>query len=217
MEKRSALVFGASGLVGSKLLNLLILNPIYHSVVSCGRREIILRHPKFKQNIIDFNSLESFESLFANHDIYCCLGTTIKKAKSRKAFKDIDFGYIVKIASIASKQRIENFALVSSLGANVNSNSFYLKTKGEIEAAVRNFNFTKTVILRPSILLGHRIERRIGEQIGKFVIQLFSFLLIGKLKKYRGVDAKFVAIKMIELILNDETGELIIESDLINT
>ena len=216
MNKRTALVFGASGLVGGELLRLLLANENYNSILSFGRKEMNLEHPKLAQLVIDFNHLESYKEHFAANDVYCCLGTTIKKAKSKEAFRKIDFEYIIQIAAIAAENKIKNFCVVSSLGTDKNSGNFYLKTKGEMEEALQTFNFSQLLILRPSVLLGKRDEKRIGEQIGKVVVRMISPLLMGKLKKYRGIKASVVAQKMIDLSLLDQKGTFIIESDLIN-
>lgn len=210
------MVFGGSGLVGTELLKLLISDSAYHTVISAGRRNLAIQHPKLKQIIIDFDQLESQQDLFTGHDVYCCLGTTIKKAKTKEAFRTIDFGYVTRIAAMAATNGIGNFALVSSIGTDKNSGNFYLRTKGEMEEVVGQFKFNTLVILRPSFLLGDRIEKRFGERIAKIAIQLFSPLLIGKLKKYRGIEAKAVAKKMMDMILESNTGTFIIESDLIN-
>lgn len=217
METRSALIFGASGMVGNELLHLLISHPAYDSIVSLARREIDFEHPKLKQIKVDFENLDSHQSHFANQDVYCCLGTTIKKAKSKEDFRKIDFSYVTKIASLAAKNKVENFAVISSLGVTDKPKGLYLKTKAEMEAVVKKFNFKRCFILRPSLLLGNRKEKRTGEQLAKILIQLFSPLLFGRLKKYRGVNGQKVAKKMIELMLQNEKGIFIIESDVINT
>jgi len=217
MNNKSALVFGGSGLVGTELLKLLISDSAYQTVISAGRRNLEIQSPKLKQIVFDFNQLESQQELFAGQDVYCCLGTTIKKAKTKEAFRAIDFGYVTRIAKMAASNDVGNFALVSSIGTDKNSNNFYLRTKGEMEEVVRQLKFNTLVILRPSFLLGNRIEKRLGERIAKIFIQLISPLLIGKLKKYRGIEAKIVAKKMIEIILAPEKGKFIIESDLIKS
>lgn len=217
METRSALIFGASGMVGNELLHLLISHPAYDSIISLARREIDFEHPKLKQIKVDFDTLDSHQSHFANQDVYCCLGTTIKKAKSKEDFRKIDFSYVTKIASLAAKNKVENFAVISSLGVTDKPKGLYLKTKAEMEAVVKKFNFKRCFILRPSLLLGNRTEKRMGEQLAKILIQLFSPLLFGRLKKYRGVNGQKVAKKMIELMLQNEKGIFIIESDVINT
>lgn len=203
-------------MVGTELLKLLISDSAYHTVISAGRRNLAIQHPKLKQLIIDFEQLESQQELFAGQDVYCCLGTTIKKAKTKEAFRTSDFGYVTRIAAMTATNGIGNFALVSSIGTDKNSGNFYLRTKGEMEEVVRQFKFNTLVILRPSFLLGDRTEKRFGEQIAKIAIRLFSPLLIGKLKKYRGIEAKIVAKKMMNMILEGKAGTFIIESDLIN-
>lgn len=216
MNKRSALIFGASGMVGNELLHLLISDSNYASVVSIGRREIELQHPKFKQVVIDFDKIDSQELHFSGKDVYCCLGTTIKKAGSKDVFRKIDFEYVAKIAALAKKNKVENFAVISSLGVTDKPRGLYLKTKADMEAAVKKLNFTRTFILRPSLLLGKRTEKRRGEQWGEIILRIVSPLLIRSLKKYRGVSSRRVAKKMIDLMLQNEKGIFVVESDLIN-
>jgi uncharacterized protein YbjT (DUF2867 family) len=216
MKKRTALVFGASGLVGGELLNLLLANANYDAIISFGRKELDIKHPKLEQIVIDFNKLNSYKELMNANDLFCCLGTTIKKAKSKEAFRKIDFEYVSQIGNIAAENKVKNFSVVSSIGTDKNSGNFYLKTKGEMEDALKKLNFEQLLIFRPSVLLGKRNEQRVGEQIGKVAVQILSPLLIGKLKKYRGVKASVVAQKMINLNLLDRKGVFIIESDFIN-
>ncbi len=216
MTNRAALVFGASGLVGTELVNLLLANADYNAVISYGRSPISAKHPKLKQVQGSFEDLDSNPDVFNVQDLYCCLGTTIKKAKTKEAFQKIDFEYVKKIASIASAKGVSSFAVVSSIGADKNSGNFYLKTKGEMEESLKKLSFERLIILQPSILLGERKEKRLGEKIGKLFIQILSPILLGKLKKYRGVQAKHVAQKMIDAILHKKPGTFVIPSDQIN-
>lgn len=216
MTKKSALVFGASGLVGKELLKLLLENHSYQSITTFGRNSLNIEHPKLKQIISSFDELESHQEIFTNKDVFCCLGTTIKKAKSKEAFRKVDLDYVVKIASIAKKTDVENFAVISSIGVTENSRGLYLKTKAEMELALQQLNFKKLVILRPSVLLGKRDEFRLSEQIGKIILKFISPVLIGKLKIYKGVEAKKVAQCMIDSMHSTDSGTLIIESDIIN-
>ncbi len=216
MEKRSALVFGASGLVGYELIKLLLENSNYKDVTAIVRPSLDIQNPKLNQVVSDFEKLEEHVNSFAVQDVYCCLGTTIKKAKSKEAFRKIDFGFIEKIASLAAKKNTDNISVISSIGADKNSNNFYLKTKGEMEESLKSFSFKSINIFRPSILLGKRKEKRLGERIAKIAIKMFSFLLIGKFRKYRGIEAIKVAQFMISVSLRNNTGINIFESDIIN-
>ncbi len=217
MNKRTAIIFGASGLIGNELLHLLLSNKNYHSILSFGRKKLDIDHPKLEQFLIDFEELDSYSEQLKAEDVYCCLGTTIKKAKSKEAFRKIDLEYVSQIASIATKNKVNNFSVVSSLGTDINSSNFYLKTKGEMEEVLKTYNFNQLLILRPSVLLGKRNEQRIGEQIGKVVVQIISPLLVGRLKKHRGIKASVVAQKMIEFTLQNRKGIFILESDTLNS
>ncbi|NHB67756.1 hypothetical protein G8O23_03565 [Bacteroidales bacterium M08MB] len=146
---------------------------------------------------------------------FCCLGTTMRKAGSREAFRKVDFDMVVDFAQKAKTAGIERFAVVSSIGANPKSKNFYLKTKGQVEEELKKIGFARLVIVRPSLLLGKRNERRIAEDIGKVLYSIFSILFIGPLKKYKGIKDEDVAKAMIALVEQGQ-GTIIAESNTLN-
>ncbi|OFY56717.1 MAG: hypothetical protein A2Y87_00125, partial [Bacteroidetes bacterium RBG_13_46_8] len=154
MGKRTAVLFGATGLVGSHLLEILIKDEEYAKVFLFSRKPVKSASPKIQEIVTDFSDPKQMEGHFKGSDIFCCLGTTIKKAKTRESFRQVDFDLPVVLASIASRKPVNRFVVISSIGANAESRNFYLRTKGEMEQAVRGILGEKAVIVRPSMLLG---------------------------------------------------------------
>ncbi|HEX8176859.1 MAG TPA: oxidoreductase [Pyrinomonadaceae bacterium] len=209
-------MLGATGLVGGHCLELLLEDDAYLRVVSLGRRETGRQHPKLEEHLIDFERLKDSSHLFRGDDLFCCLGTTIKKAGSQAAFRQVDFTYPVEAARIASENGTAQFLLVSAIGADSGSRIFYNRTKGEVEEAVAKFPFRGVQIFRPSLLLGERREFRAGERMAEKAMKLFSFLLAGPLKKYRPVPARDVAAAMIRVATQNPAGVNHFDSDRIS-
>ena len=210
---KTALIIGSSGLVGKQLISLLLESKDYDKVIAFNKREMGLNHLKLTQHLIDFENISSYKNLIIGDDFFCTIGTTIKKAGSKKAFRKVDFSYPKQFAEIAKTNNIKHFLIVSSLGADANSSNFYLKTKGEIEQFLININFESVSIFRPSILKGNRAEFRLGEKIGLTIMNLFSFLFIGKLKKYKPIESETVAKGMFTAAQKNKLGVSIYESD----
>jgi uncharacterized protein YbjT (DUF2867 family) len=210
----TALIAGASGLVGSACLARLLRDPAYERVVALVRRPLPHRDPKLEQQIIDFDRLGALGQAFpAGRDVFCCLGTTMKRAGSEAAFRQVDFTYVVGLAAQSLEHGARQFLLVSALGANPGSAFFYNRVKGETEAAVAALPFEGRQIFRPSILLGERAEHRPGERAGIVVMQAASFLLAGPLRKYRPIAADTVAAAMVQIAQKAPRGVNIYESD----
>jgi uncharacterized protein YbjT (DUF2867 family) len=210
---RIALIAGATGLVGSYCLEYLLQSESYEKVICVTRSAIANSSPKLQQVIADTNNLtEKLKDIKADN-VYCCIGTTIKKAGSREAFKLVDFTYVKILAEQTKMNGAISFAVVSSIGADAASSNFYLRTKGEMENAVKACGYTKTIILRPSMLLGPRKEFRFGEEVGKVIMKALSFLFIGKLKRYKAIEAAQVAKALIYFTQKDFAGVKVIEND----
>lgn len=212
---KTALIIGSTGLIGSQLLELLLENQDYEKVIVFVKRDTGIQHPKLTQHIIDFDKPETYRELVKGDDFFCTIGTTIKKAGSKEAFRKVDFEYPQQFATFASQNKVKQFLIISSIGANKSSGNFYLKTKGEIEDFLKNCSFESISILRPSILLGNRKEFRFGEKAGAFVMKAFSFLLLGKLKKYKPIESKTVAEALVAIAQKNNKGFKIYESDVI--
>jgi uncharacterized protein YbjT (DUF2867 family) len=213
MNGKTALVFGATGLVGSELSNLLATDEKYAHIKLFVRNPVAFSSNK-KIEIIptDFENLEKVQSQLAGDDLFCCIGSTIKKAGSQTQFRKIDFELVLKIAQMAEKKQVNHFLVISSLGANAKSSNFYLRTKGEMEEALSSLGFGKLTIVRPSILLGNRKEFRFGETIGKIIMRIIGRGMKGKLKKYKGIVAQDVA-KALIILGNRNLSLSIVESD----
>ncbi|WJG08976.1 NAD(P)H-binding protein [Aliiglaciecola sp. LCG003] len=203
MTNKIALVLGATGLVGGEVLKALVKDSRYKQINCIVRHPVGLESNKIRQSIIK-PSAERFEwhqyaESFAVDHVYVCLGTTIKKAGSKKAFREIDFDLVYQAALISIEYDVRSFVWVSSVGADASSHNFYLQVKGELEQAIYQLEQLNAVAVRPSLLLGDRQESRPAEQIGSFLVKLVSPFLIGSLAKYKPVQASEVAKQMIEL------------------
>ena len=210
--KRTAILFGATGLIGNLLLDELIQSDEYAEIKIFVRQPIEISHEKIKEFAVDFSNLDSFLNHVSGDDIFICLGTTIKKAGSIKKMEEIDRDLPAKLASAAIANGVKRIAVVSSLGADPRSNNYYLRIKGEMEQEILKLKFQNTAILRPSMLLGERKEKRAGETAGKFVMTVFNPILIGKMKKYRAIHGRDVAKAMVMILQKDQIKN-IYESD----
>ena len=212
---KTALIIGSTGLVGSHLLNLLLDSNDYIKVITFVKRDTGIKHPKLTQHIIDFDKPETYKELIVGDDFFCSIGTTIKKAGSKKAFRKVDFGYPKQFAAFALQNKVKNYLIISSLGANAKSGNFYLKTKGEIQDFLKDCDFESVAVLQPSLLLGNRTEFRLGEKVGAFFMKTFSLLFVGNLKKYKPIESKTVAKALLKIAQTNNKGFKIYESDAI--
>jgi len=212
--KRTALVAGATGLIGGHVINLLVDNPAYEKVIAISRRPLGIQHEKLDNRLIDFNQLEQVDDLFHVDSIFCCLGTTMKKAQSQEAFRAVDYEYPLSLGRMAKKHGVNNFLLVSSMGANAQSSIFYSRVKGELEEQLIQLDLPKLFVFRPSLLLGNRQEFRLGEKAGEWLAKPLSALLIGQWRKYRPIEAARVAEAMVTADQSDSHPKLkVYESD----
>ena len=212
---KTALIIGSTGLIGSQLLALILESPHYEKVITFVKRDSGIHHPKLKQYIIDFDTPESYNKLVVGDDFYCTIGTTIKNAGSKEAFRKVDFEYPRQFATFALQNNVQQFLIISSIGADATSRNFYLKTKGEIQDFLKDSNFKSVLVLQPSLLLGNRTEFRLGEKIGGFFMKTFSFLFLGNSKKYKPIESETVAKAMLTLGQKNNLNFKIYESDVI--
>jgi uncharacterized protein YbjT (DUF2867 family) len=210
---KTAIIFGATGLIGKNLLNMLIIDQSYDKIKIFVRKKPGLSHAKVEVQVSDLIDIIKLKDLIKGNDLFCCLGTTISKAGSQDAFRKIDYELPTEIAMIAAENKVNGFFVVSSLGADHNSSNFYLRTKGEMEEATKKSGVNSIGIFRPSLLLGARNEFRFGETMGKTVMKLINPLLFGCLKKYRGIEAADVAKAMIAAAREHKSGANIYQSD----
>ena len=212
---KTALIIGSTGLIGSELLNLLLDSNDYLKVIAFVKRDTGIKHPKLTQHIIDFDTPETYKELVVGDDFFCTIGTTIKKAGSKEDFRKVDFGYPKQFAAFALQNKVKNYLIISSLGANAKSGNFYLKTKGEIQDFLKDCDFESVAVLQPSLLLGNRTEFRLGEKVGAFFMKTFSLLFVGNLKKYKPIESKTVAKALLKIAQTNNKGFKIYESDAI--
>lgn len=210
---KTALIAGASGLVGSELLKLLIDNDAYETIHLISRNPLQIQSSKIIEHIINFDELEKFEPDQKIDHVFCTLGTTIKKAKTKENFRKVDFDYVLALGKKAKEWNAEKFLMVSSLGANAKSAIFYIRVKGEIENALQKLELLHLFIFRPSLLLGNREEQRTGEKTAINVYKVIAPLFFGPFKKYKGIEARQVAKGMMITALQNETSFKIFESD----
>jgi uncharacterized protein YbjT (DUF2867 family) len=210
---RTALVAGASGLVGGHLLHLLLADAAYARVITLARRQLDARHAKLDQRVLDLGALDAVTDPPHVDDAFCCIGTTIKKAGSRDAFRQVDYDYVLAFARAAQRAGARQFLLVTALGADPASRVFYSRVKGEIEQAVRQLPFEGIQIFRPSFLMGERAEVRLAERIGVPVARVLAPLLVGPLRRYRPVDAADVARAMVQVATEAPRGPHVFEYD----
>lgn len=213
MAGKTALIVGATGLIGKELLQFLLNSNEYEKVAAIVRRSVEIGHPKLDERIVDFNQLEQYKEIFAVDDVFCCLGTTIKKAKTKDAMWKIDVDYPVSIAKLSSFQGARRFLLVSSMNADRDSPIFYSKMKGKLEEEIKQVPFETTAIFRPSLLLGERAEFRLGERVASAVISKVPFLFAGPFKKYKAIEGRTVASAMYQVAQMDRPGMTVYPSE----
>ena len=212
---RTAVVLGATGLVGGHVLDVLLRDPAYRAVTTLGRRPSDRDHPALTHHVVDFERLGAHADLFEAQDVFCCLGTTMKQAGSREAFYRVDVTYVRDAAGLALGVGAEQFLLVSSQGASPRSPFFYSRVKGEAEAAVTALPFEGTYVFRPSLLTGARDEERTGERVAETVLGALSFLLRGPLSGFRPIPARSVAEAMVQVARTRPGGVQVYEVDVI--
>jgi uncharacterized protein YbjT (DUF2867 family) len=213
MNEKRAVLLGATGLIGGFLCNLLLEDGWYELVTVLARRQIPGVHPRISHHIVDFDRLEDFRKLFAADDVFCCLGTTMAKAKTREMFRRVDYEYPVDAARIAREMGARRYFLVSSIGADPRSRMFYTRVKGEVERDIAGLGFEAVHIFRPSFLLGERTERRPGEDFIKRLAPFMSLFMRGPLRNYAPLRAESVARAMVRAVHDRSAGVFIHKSD----
>jgi uncharacterized protein YbjT (DUF2867 family) len=208
-----AVIAGASGLIGSYLLEILLKASEYDEVVILVRKATGIKDKKLKEIILDFDKLEDYKNDINGHAVFCCLGTTNNKTPDRALYKKIDHDYPVTLAKLAQANGVEQYHLVSSIGADINSSTFYTKLKGETEEDIKTVGLKTLHIYQPSFLKGDRKEFRLMEKILIGLSYIIDPLLTGNLKKYRSIPAKTVAKAMYNESLNKNEGVFTHPSD----
>lgn len=207
---RKAIVIGASGLIGGHLLDILLDGDAYDEVLILVRKKVDYPHKKLTQLVIDFDHIENHSLSITGDAVFSCLGTTRKKTPDRNIYYKIDHDYPLRLAKMALQNGVKQFHLVSSIGADPDSGTFYLKLKGEIERDISVLNFYSIFLYEPSMLTGREYETRFGEVFFEGLFKLVNHLLIGRWKKYRSVSGEAVARAMYDQSLKDEPGNWIV-------
>ncbi|MGG7621929.1 NAD(P)H-binding protein [Bacillus coreaensis] len=215
MEAKKALIVGATGLVGNELLHILLEAKEYETVTAIVRRPLSIKHPKLNEVIIDFDHLEQYSEQMVADDVFCCLGTTIKKAKTKEVMKKIDADYPLALAKLTQRLGAKHFLLISSMNANPSSKIWYSQMKGKLEEELSTVPFQTISIVRPSLLLGNRREFRLGEKIAATIFQAVSFVFVGPLLKVKAIEARQVAQSMYSIAQNNRQGVNIYPSDIL--
>jgi len=211
--KKRAVVFGSTGLVGKELLKELLGNDEFDKVISVARKDLIVSNPRLEQvRITDFSQLMNLKDKLNATIFFCCIGTTIKIAGSKEAFRQVDLFIPQEIAKLAELLSVPSLVIISSIGASYASSNFYLRTKGEMEKTVRELYSGNLKIVRPSLLMGQRDEFRFGEKASVGFMKVFGWVFAGPLKKYKGIYAHDVARAMIK-IAKFPSEKVIYESD----
>lgn len=205
---KKALVIGSTGLVGKSLVNQLISSGNYSQITAIVRKKNSFDNSKITELVVDFDNMETLE--FQADHIFCCLGTTIKTAGSKEAFRKVDHDYPIAFARKGLKSNTQLFAIVTAMGASAKSSIFYNRVKGQVENELSQLAYPHLGIFRPSMLLGDRNEARLGEKIGKQFMKLFEFIIPAK---YKAIHVDTVARAMIKYAKKPGKGITIEEND----
>jgi len=209
---KTALLFGSTGLVGGHVLNYLIQNPNYSKIKLFVRSFTEINDPKIEIIKTDFDNLNKYAEDIKGDECFFCIGTTKKKSPDKNEYQKIELDIPKKIAQIAKSNLVKSFFFVSSGYANPKSSGEYLKFKGLVEEEIKNLNFDKIGIMRPSFLLGERQEERFGEKFGIIIFKLLTPILIGPFRKMRPIQSEIVAKAMIKLA-NENIDRSVFESN----
>jgi len=195
------------------VLRLLLEDSAYAGVTGLARRELPLAHKKLQQRVVGFDRLAQIADFPRVHDVFCCLGTTMKQAGSRAAFRTVDYTYVVELARVAVRHRASQFLVVTALGADPRSRIFYGRVKGEAEEALRRLQFEGIQIFRPSWLVGARAKGRPIERMAGLLSPLVAWAFVGPLARYRPIKAEAVARAMVRVAREAPPGTRIYESE----
>ena len=207
--KKKAIILGATGLTGSHLLNILLNDSDYNIVKVFTRKKLSVTHPKLEVHVVDLLKLTDYANEFTGDVVFCCIGTTKAKTPDKTLYRAIDYGIPVAAAKLAKQNAIKQFIVISALGANEESKVLYSQLKGEMERDVLVQQIEPTYLMQPSLIVGNRKEKRMGEDLSKQFMKMFGFLIPAR---YKMIEAKTIARAMAQ-IARKPTEEQMIPSD----
>ena len=208
--QKNVLLIGASGLIGSELVQLLLRDDKIKTIKVFVRKTLAITDQKLIELLVDFERLEDFKHEFQGDALFCCIGTTRKKTPDLEAYKAIDYGIVLGASNLARSNQVPQVHLVSAIGADTSSKIFYNRLKGEIEKDLLELDFPNTVIYQPSMLIGKRSESRPAEFIAQKLMPFFDVFLLGKAQKYHSIEAKKVAESMLDNLHKPKDGATIL-------
>ena len=194
--KKKAIILGATGLTGSHLLELLLEDPNYETVTVFTRNKLPNIHPKLEEHEIDLLKLSDYADKFTADVLFCCIGTTKAKTPNKELYRAVDYGIPVEAAKLCKENNINSFIAISAIGANAESKIFYNRLKGEMERDVLAQKIKHTQLLQPSLIVGNRDEKRLGEDLSKKFMNIFGFLIPNR---YKMIEGKTIAQAMVQL------------------
>jgi uncharacterized protein YbjT (DUF2867 family) len=205
---RTALIMGATGLVGSHCLRALLASDVYQKILVLVRRDPQLQlseaqQKKLQIHVVDFDKLDKHAELFSVDDVFCCLGTTLKQAGSIEAFKKVDYDYCLTSAQLAAQKNVTHFLIVTAVNAKANSLAYYSNTKGKLQNQLQLLGFKQLSIFQPSLLLGERKDFRLLEGLWGKSAKVMNKLLPEKMSAFRAIDGKVVGQAMVAVALNE--------------
>jgi len=209
---KTAIIFGSTGLIGNELFKTILLNNSYDKIKVFVRSIPEMNNPKVEIIKTDFNNLERYKDKIKGDDCFFCIGTTKKDTPDKDEYRRIEYNIPVDVAKIAKVNSVNSFFYISSIGANPNASSNYLKNKGQVEEELKNLNFSKLAIIRPSLLVGNRKSFRLGEIIFTPIMNTLTIFAFGSLKKYKPIKIENV-VKATLYISKNESKKIIFESD----
>ena len=209
---KTALIFGSSGLIGNELFKTILLKNVYSKIKIFVRTIPEINNPKVEIIKTDFKNLEKYKDKIKGDDCYFCIGTTKKDTPDKSEYRRIEYNLPVNIAIIAKENSVNSFFYVSSIGANPKASSGYLKNKGQVEEELKNLNFSKLAIIRPSLLIGNRKSFRLGEIIFTPIMNTLTLFAFGSLKKYKPIKIENVVKAMLNISLKS-SNKMVYESN----
>jgi len=206
---RSALIVGATGLVGSHCLKTLLQLDVYESIHVLARRELNLKltskeQKKLHVHLVDLDNLDNVTRLFNVNDVCCCLGTNLKQAGSVEAFKKVDFDYCLKTSELSKQHQVEHLLIVTAVNAKSSSLAYYSKIKGQLQNELKALELNQLSIFQPSLLLGERNEFRLGESLFGKAAGAFNLFLPKKMSSFKAIEGQVVG-KAMAILASDQS------------